>query len=203
VNAYFYIDIHSTGARSVTVSKVICTLRGGEPAIAHDLQAYYCGYGHTQHARLVGEIALKPDEHWGEFTSFYRFSSQQDDREARQIEALIPKYLYMIQSGALSPNSPTISVQVQRAINLFNRYFRLTPGDYDLFVGIVSDKGKLLDYDAFRFSIDASDIQSLRDLVNGYRQGDFGDWSSVLWFQLADGDSELAKSDLERRVRAK
>jgi hypothetical protein len=174
--ANLYIDLRNTGGRDIRVKAMSITLtRDGSESKVIDGQVYFETTSSQQQLLLV-PFSIKSGESWAHPVKFYALPNRQLDQVIRvNISKLKENILHKKEAIEPSLRSSTLVIAddkfVDPFVELFNKRFYWTPGEYVAKIDIVTDPAKGCLSKSFRFVIYEAEAAELKREVESYNYG--------------------------------
>ena len=174
--ANLYIDLRNTGGRDIRVKAMLITLtRDGSESKTIGGQVYFESIN-SQQALLLVPFNIKAGESWAHPVKFYALPNRQLDQQVR-VDISKFKDNILQKREALDPSvrSSTLvfadDMLVDPFIQLFNKQFFWTPGEYVIRIDITAEPAKGSLTKSYRFVIYEAEAAELKKEIETYSCG--------------------------------
>lgn len=174
--ANLYLDLRNTGGRDIRVKAMVITLtRDGSESKMLSGQVYFETTNSQQQLLLV-PFNIKSGDSWAHPVKFYTLPNRQLDQMIRMnISKLKDDILQKMEAIEPSLRSSTLAfaddVFVDPFVELFNKQFFWTPGEYIVKIDITGEPEKGSLTKSFRFVIYENEAAELKKEVESYNYG--------------------------------
>ena len=177
-----FLDIHNLGGRKVDVSKVDCIIKDKDSEFTwrSPVRTYYSRQNITPGQQVqelfVGTISLKSGDQWCETVHCYQNWNRAEEERVNMIVTRI--------RGDINEKSTKRGLQqqtvglieaeeslVNEAKSFFHSKWKMGEGNYQLFISLISDSGKILCLHGFDFTLFSGYVQTLKSSLEEYKYG--------------------------------
>ena len=175
----FTLDIENTGGRPVELTDIDCFLKKSTGDIINlpikaYLQSTPTGQSTSATRYPITLISLRPGERWNAVVFGYEEWSEAEDETVNSITSGMVNDIQAKRAKVKSPeqvwSEEANEDHVKQAMEFFKAHFKLTQGQYVIYVAVKKDD-KALAVAGYPLVIFAYHIQYLRSMVDYYRWG--------------------------------
>lgn len=173
-NLQLHIIISNIGGRTIRVKDIKVTIRrdGSDVAIL-PAQNYLQNPNH-KNSVLLTSFSLKPKDEWAHIVNFLNYFSREDEKRFRSADARLREDI--IEKKKLPENNDRLveaeSELVSPFLTMFSQKFVWLPGEYQLFISVISSDNSASIEKQYRFTLFESDSEALSKVTGEYKFGD-------------------------------
>jgi hypothetical protein len=178
-NTQWHLIIENTGGRAVRIKRIALTFtkQGGQPF--HLPAQSYLETPGAKEAVLLTPFKLRPGEDWGHIVNFFAFFSREEDKKLSMMRAavrtdIVQKRELLVDREEVCEAQPEL---VSPLIDFFKSHFRLSPGEYEAKLDVITNVPRANVTQSYRFTLFESESEDLRSYVNDYKIGGGVAWT--------------------------